>query len=90
MGIVTTNDFFYNVVNPVLGMGEPGTRIMVSPAGDSKSVEKIITCISQLDMEITVLWKYRELLVIHIDTNDATDVIRELQALGFSASIRPR
>ena len=90
VGIATTNDFFYNVVNPILGIGEPGTRILVSPADDSKSVGKVTTCIGQLDIEMTVLWKYKELLVIHIDIDDATDVLKELQALGFSATIRPR
>jgi acetoin utilization protein AcuB len=29
VGIVTTNDFFYNVLNPMLGMNKPGTRVLV-------------------------------------------------------------
>ena len=27
VGIVTTNDFFLKILNPLLGIGEPGTRI---------------------------------------------------------------
>jgi putative ABC transport system ATP-binding protein len=28
-GIVTTNDFFYNVLNPMLGINKPGTMVLV-------------------------------------------------------------
>lgn len=90
VGIATTNDFFYNVMNPILGIGEAGTRIIVSSAGGSKSTEKIIACISKLGVEIKTLWTYKEHIVIHLDTDDAAEIIRELQGLGFSASIRPR
>jgi acetoin utilization protein AcuB len=29
VGIVTTNDFFYNVLNPMLGVNKPGIRVVV-------------------------------------------------------------
>ncbi len=29
VGIVTTNDFFYNVLNPMLGINKPDTRVLV-------------------------------------------------------------
>ena len=95
VGIVTTNDFFYNVVNPILGIGESGTRIIVSGCGDGISAEKVIARINKLGVEIKVLWataspatKTND-LIIHLDTEDASGVITELQNLGFQASIRP-
>ena len=96
VGIVTTNDFFYNVVNPVLGIGESGTRIIVPGCGDGISAEKVIARINKLGMGIKVLWataspatKTND-LIIHLDTEDASKIITELQNLGFQASIRPR
>lgn len=96
IGIVTTNDFFYNVVNPVLGLGQSGTRIIVPGGGDGKSVEKIIAVINKLGVGIKVLWittlpeTSKNDIVIHLDTEDAAKVITELQSLGYPARVRPR
>lgn len=96
VGIVTTNDFFYNVVNPVLGLGEPGTRIIVPEGGDGKSAEKIIACINKLGVGIRILWTTassttnKNDITIQLDTEDATKVITELQSLGYSARVRRR
>ena len=46
VGIVTTNDFFYKIVNPTLGLGESGTRILVRGGGDGRSAETIISSIN--------------------------------------------
>ena len=96
VGIVTTNDFFYNVVNPVLGLGQSGTRIIVPGGGDGKSTEKIIASINKLGVGIKTLWvttspatKLND-IVIQLDTEDATEVITKLQGLGYSASVRAR
>ncbi len=96
VGITTTNDFFYNVVNPTLGLGESGTRIIVSGGGDGKSAEKIIACVNRLGIGIKILWtiispatKEKD-LVMQLDTEDATNVIKELENSGYSASLRRR
>jgi len=49
VGIVTTNDFFYKIVNPVLGLGEPGTRIEIAGGGESKPLEDILSTINGLN-----------------------------------------
>jgi len=98
VGIATTNDFFYRIVNPTLGIGESGTRVFVRKGGEGKAAEEIIGLINKLGIKIKVIWsipsaKTREKdLVIHLDldTDDATQVIRELQALGYKANIDPR
>ncbi|MFC1901730.1 CBS domain-containing protein [Chloroflexota bacterium] len=96
IGIATTNDFFHNVINPLLGLSEHGTRIIVSAGGDSKSVEKIVGRINELGVRMKLLWIVASSssdskdVILHLDTDDAAGVIRELQNSGFSASIRPR
>ncbi len=96
VGIATTNDFFYNVLNPVLGIGQTGVRIIVTGGGDGESAEKIIAAINKLGIEIKILWTMapprtkRTDLVIQLAAKNANEVIASLRKLGFSASIRPR
>jgi acetoin utilization protein AcuB len=33
VGIVTTDDFFYKILNPMLGIGKPGTRLLIGNCG---------------------------------------------------------
>ena len=94
VGIATTNDFFYKVVNPILGIGMKGTRITVSPADDSKLIESIVRVIAKSGIIINVLWIIttetgRKGIVVHLDTDDVTGIIRELEGSGFTVVIRP-
>lgn len=96
IGICTTNDFFYRVVNPTLGLGESGSRIIIYGAGDGKSAEKIISSINKLGVGIKVIWtspsytvKGKD-IVLQLDTEDPVGVINELAELGYSVDVRPR
>jgi len=94
VGIVTTNDFFYRIVNSTLGISESGTRIIVSGGGDGKSAEEIIACVNKLGIGIKIIWTLpsfttdRKDIIIQLDAEDASPVITELEKLGYSASIR--
>jgi acetoin utilization protein AcuB len=93
VGIATTNDFFYRIVNPTLGIGESGTRIFVRKGGEGKAAQEIIACINRLGIGIKVIWAIsssktkRKDIVIHLDTEDATQVIKDLQAIGYKANV---
>ena len=96
VGICTTNDFFYRIVNPTLGLGEPGTRILINGGGDSKSAEEIIHCINKLGVGIKLIWtspsstaKEND-ITLQLDTEDATGVITELEKLGYEVIVRTR
>ncbi len=96
VGICTTNDFFYRIVNPTLGIGESGTRIIINGGGDGRSAEKIINCINRLGVGIKLIWtspsstaKEND-ITLQLDTEDATTVIKELAELGYEAIVRRR
>jgi acetoin utilization protein AcuB len=96
LGIATTNDFFYNVVNPILGLGKAGTRIIVTSIDNNEAIESIIEAVKKTGVKIEVLWTVtysknntRD-LVIHLDTDNATGILKELRSRGFSAALRPR
>ncbi|MFC2044748.1 CBS domain-containing protein [Chloroflexota bacterium] len=96
VGIVTTNDFFYKVVNQILGIGETGVRIIVREAGDAKSAEKILSCINKLGLELKIIWTLPSFqssgndIIVQLDTEDSSGVIQELTALGYDAGLRLR
>lgn len=96
VGLVTTNDFFYRIVNPILGIGEPGTRLLVAGAGDGKSAAKVLNSINKVGVDVKIIWTLtspgaeRRDMVVHLDTEDPNSVIDELQKIGYTATIRPR
>jgi len=96
VGICTTNDFFYKIVNPTLGIGESGTRILIDGGGDGKSAEKIIRCINRLGVGIKIIWTSPSStteetdITLQLDTEDATTVMKELAELGYEVIVRPR
>jgi len=96
VGICTTNDFFYKIVNPTLGIGESGTRILIDGGGDGKSAEKIIHYINQLGIGIKIIWTSPSStaeetdLTLQVDTEDAAIIIKDLKEMGYQAVIRGR
>jgi len=93
VGVVTTNDIFYKVVNPTLGIGEPGSRVVVVGGGSGPNAEKIISAINRSGSEIKVIWAVysptnkKNNLVIHLNTDDARVAVGELTRLGYEARI---
>ena len=95
-GIITTNDFFYRIVNPVLGVGAPGERIWVSGGGEGKAMEEIISAINRQGLEIITLHimaapqATKKDIVVHIDTPDISPLADELRNKGYKVSLRKR
>jgi len=96
VGILTTNDIFYRVVNPVLGVGEPGERIWVAGGGESKALEEIISTINKLCMNIITLHiiavprvKKKD-LVVHLDCENVSQLVAELEDKGYKVKSRKR
>jgi len=95
-GIITANDFVTKFVNPILGLGDPGVRLRVIEGGNSKALEKILSIVNKLALEVTTLHTQREEpgapldVVLHINSEDVSHLIAELQSKGYSSSLRPR
>jgi len=96
VGIVTTNDFFYKIANPTLGIGMPGTRVQVTTKTDKNILEDICKATSQKGMTILTLhmipsteigWKE---IVVHVDTEDVSNMVEELKGKGYEITLRKR
>jgi acetoin utilization protein AcuB len=96
IGVVTTNDIFYKVVNPTLGIGETGTRVVIVGGGTGKNAENIISAINRLGVEIKIIWavysasNQKNNLVVHLETDDARNIVAELTRLGYDAKVVTR
>ena len=90
IGIVTTNDFFYKLLNPLLGIGETGSRIIIFKAERAGDVEKVMGCVSEVGLGLKGICFVRSTggdgndLVIHLDTEDASQIMESIKGLGFS------
>lgn len=96
VGIVTTNDFFYNIINPLLGIGIPGSRFEIKGASDGKSLEEVIHTINKYNMRIISIHieynsdKPIKDVCYHVDSNDITQLINELKSKGYEVTVRKR
>lgn len=96
IGIATTNDFFYKVLNPILGIGMSGSRLVVRNCNQGAQIEKIISAINKLNIGITNLFLIdlpevrKHDLVLHLDTSDLSKVVPALEKLGCPVEERAR
>jgi len=96
VGMVTTNDFFYRIVNPVLGIGVPGCRIEIAGGGEGKALEEIISIINKSGLKIITLHVMsapdaaEKDIVVHVDGDNVSELIAELNCKGYKVDQRKR
>ncbi|OGO06395.1 MAG: hypothetical protein A2Z76_04015 [Chloroflexi bacterium RBG_13_56_8b] len=96
VGIVTTNDFFYKIVNPILGLGQPGTRVEVIGGGETKALAGIISTIDKLGLEIITLHieqlpeSKKKDVCVHVNSEDVSQLLAELKGKGYRVGVRKR
>lgn len=96
VGVTTTNDFFYKILNPLLGINIPGKRIVVRNCHEGHDIERVIATINRLSVTIVNLFLVdlpevgKHDLVLHLGTECGSDCIEEIKKLGFMAEERSR
>lgn len=96
VGIATTNDFFYKILNPILGIGQPGSRLVVRNCHGTGDVEKVVAAVNKLDLEVITMFmlpipeRESRNFVVHLRTEDPSGLIAELSLLGLSVERRAR
>jgi len=96
VGIATTNDFFYKILNPILGIGKPGSRLIVKNCGGTKHIEKIIATINRLGLEVETMFmlpvpeRDQHNFVIHLTSEDPVLLMEELCKIGCEVERRAR
>ncbi len=92
VGMTTTNDVFYKIINPLFGIGESGKRIIVYGAGEVEEMQKVLDRVGKAGLKIKTLWVpsglERKELVLHFEASDVTQLVSDLIQAGFSAEER--
>jgi acetoin utilization protein AcuB len=96
VGLSSTNDIFYKIVNPILGIGEPGSRIEVAGGGNAKALEEILSAVNKLGLELTSV-HFEQLpeakvkdVCVHVSDGDVKKLLAELKAKGYKVGVRRR
>lgn len=96
VGIATTNDFFYKILNPLLGIALPGSRISVRNCGTAAEVEKVLHVINGLKLEVSRMFTMKlpgngeQVFTAHLANDDPSDLIAALTRKGFVVEPRKR
>lgn len=92
VGILTTNDVFYKILNPLLGIGQKGTRIAIHGAGKIEKMQEILDFVRKTGLQVKTYWippyDDRQDLILHLDIDDAGAIIEQLRRMGYSVDIR--
>ena len=96
VGILTTNDFFYLVLNPLLGIGEEGSRVIVRHASSPATMVAALECVDHLGHQVlnaaylpSRRGDERDFLV-HIEADSAARLVECMQERGLEAEERQR
>lgn len=96
VGVVTTTDFALKVLNPIMGIGKPGTRLNISNCNQAKPIKEVMDIVAKLGLKIVAahtLPPEEETIsgfTLHVDTEDAKPLIKEIEAKGMRVSIVER
>lgn len=95
-GILTTNDFFYKIVNPVLGLGEEGLRVQVTGGGEPQALEEVLKVVNKHCLNMTNLHIVappdadKKDVIVHLGCDDISQMQTDLEGKGYKVSIRQR
>ena len=96
VGMVTTNDLFYRILNPILGIGKPGVRIHVHNCGDVVKVAGVLKVIDELGLRVITMFTMTHPdtgspdFTVHLDASDSSRVLDELTRRGYEVHERAR
>ncbi|HOJ71418.1 MAG TPA: CBS domain-containing protein [Syntrophorhabdaceae bacterium] len=92
VGILTTNDVFYKILNPLLGIGQAGRRLLIYGAGTCDGLHKVLDLVLKAGIEVKTLWIPKEPdkqnLILHLDTEDVSSIIGSIEQAGFRVELR--
>ncbi len=103
VGIVTTNDFFLKILNPLLGIGEAGTRLVgtrltIRNCLDADCLRQICDIIHGHKANMVTMsyllfpGRDKKDMVVHIEksVDEARGIVEDIEAAGYEVEIRGR
>lgn len=96
VGIATTNDIFYKVVNPLLGIDRPGIRFSIYKWQNVADLQKILSVIAEFKPEISSVYARTQTdggeneFLGHLTVSDPVGLVDALRKAGFEVRMRAR
>ncbi|UCC66555.1 MAG: CBS domain-containing protein [Deltaproteobacteria bacterium] len=94
VGILTTNDIFYKIVNPLLGISESGKRILVHGAGEPEQTQKVMEAVRKSGIKVKTFCSLQSPgtekndFILHLDAEDISQLTSQLKEMGLSVDVR--
>jgi len=95
VGVATTTDFFVKILNPVLGIGVPGTRVYVRNCSTPTEIQKVLTIINNQKVNIVTMFLSNipdvgnsKVLVLHLDCTEDSKCVEEIKKSVFQVDTR--
>ena len=96
VGIVTTNDIFYKLVNPMLGIDQPGIRLSIHKWEGIPMLQKILGIFDRFNAEVVTFYvmvhcdSKEHDFISHLKVSDPAGLMDELRKNGFEVHERAR
>jgi acetoin utilization protein AcuB len=96
VGIATTNDIFYKIVNPLLGIDRPGVRFSVHKWREIADLQRILGIMAEFKSEISTVYAVTHTdsaendFIAHLAVSDPVGLIDALRKSGFDVRMRAR
>ena len=96
VGVVTTNDVVYRVLNPLLGLERPGVRLHIYDCGEIGRIRQVTELIEKhgLKLEVIHLDKSPKAekrdLIVQVVTREPGPLVDDLIKQGYKVEIRKR
>lgn len=96
VGIISTNDFIFRILNPLLGLGLPGTRLHIYDCGETGKIEEVVRFINKNELPIVAIHvddsaeRSTRDLIVQVNTEKPEQIMGELTGRGYKVEIRKR
>lgn len=93
VGILTTNDFFYKVLNPLLGVWQKGTQFIIYDPDNTGGIYEAFQCFKKNKAKILAI-RYidtesggEQNLAIRVETTNQAQIEADLKSAGYNTEI---
>lgn len=96
VGMITTNDFFYLVLNPLLGIGQKGSRVIVRHCDTPEQMVAALQCVADTGYQVDNAAYMRSRrgdekdLLIHLESEDLTELLECMKSRNIEVEARQR
>jgi acetoin utilization protein AcuB len=93
VGIVTTNDFVLKLLNTSLGIGKPGARLNIGGCNQAKNIREIMEIVDKHGLKVVsahTMPPAEEIQAgfsLQVDTEDASKLLKDIEAKGYKVKI---